>query len=138
MPAKVASLVAQTVKNLPAMQRPRFDPWVGKIPWRREWQPTPVRLPGETHGGSSLVGYNPWGRKESDTTKRLHFTYLVHSKIEQKLHRFLKYPLPTHMYNFPHNHHLTPRGTDTFVTISGPTLTHHHHPKSRAYIRVHF
>ena len=81
------------------------------------------------------MGYNPWGRKESDTTKRLHFTYLVHSKIEQKLHRFLKYPLPTHMYNFPHNHHLTPRGTDTFVTISGPTLTHHH--AESIYIRVH-
>ena len=39
------SLVAQLVKNLP-----RFDPWVGKIPWRRKWQPTPVFLPGESHG----------------------------------------------------------------------------------------
>ena len=37
-----ASLVAQTVKNLPAMQRPEFDPWVRKIPWRREWQPTSI------------------------------------------------------------------------------------------------
>ena len=36
------------VKNLPAMQRPGFDPWVGKIPWRRAWQPTPVFLPGES------------------------------------------------------------------------------------------
>ena len=55
--------------------RPGFDPWVGKIPWRRNWQPTPVLLPGESHGGRSLVNYSPWGRKESDTTERLHFHY---------------------------------------------------------------
>ena len=42
-----ASLVAQMVKNLPQCERPGFDPWVGKIPWRRSWQPTPVFLPGE-------------------------------------------------------------------------------------------
>ena len=54
--------------------RPGFDPWVGKIPWRREWQPTPVFLPAEFHGQRSLAGYSPWGRKESDTTKRLILT----------------------------------------------------------------
>ena len=43
----VASLVAQLVKNLPAVGRPGFHPWVGKIPWRREWLPTPVFCPGE-------------------------------------------------------------------------------------------
>ena len=43
----------QMVKNLPAMQETRFDPWVRKIPWRREWQPTPVFLPGEFHGQRS-------------------------------------------------------------------------------------
>ena len=64
-----ASLVAQTVTNQPAMQETGFDPWVGKIPWRREWQPTPVFLPGEFHGQRSLVGYSPWGRTESDTTE---------------------------------------------------------------------
>ena len=42
--------------------------------WRREWQPTPVFLPRESHGWRSLVGYSPWGCKESDTTERLHFT----------------------------------------------------------------
>ena len=41
---------------------PGFNPWVGKIPWRRKWQPTPVLLPGESHGGRSLIGYSPWGR----------------------------------------------------------------------------
>ena len=48
--------------------------WKGKIPWRRKWQPTPVFLPGESHGWRSLEGYSPRGRKESDTTERLHFT----------------------------------------------------------------
>ena len=52
---------------------PRFDPWVQKIPWRRKWQPTPVFLPGESHGLRSLVGCSPWGRKELDTTEQLHF-----------------------------------------------------------------
>ena len=44
-------------------RRPRFDLWVGKTPWRRKWQPTPVFLPGEFQGQSSLVGYSPWGRR---------------------------------------------------------------------------
>ena len=47
-------------------ERPGFDPWVGKIPWRRAWQATPVFLPGESHGQRSLVGCSPWGFKESD------------------------------------------------------------------------
>ena len=55
-------------KNPPAFRRPGFDPWVGEIPWRRAWQPTPGVLPGESHG-KSLEGYSPWGRKESDTTE---------------------------------------------------------------------
>ena len=44
-------------------RRPGFDPWVRKIPWRRKWQPSPVFLPGESHGQRSLEGYSPWGRK---------------------------------------------------------------------------
>ena len=52
-------------------RRAGLDPWVGKIPWRRKWQPTPVFLPGESHGQRSLEGYNPWGGKESDTTQQL-------------------------------------------------------------------
>ena len=47
-----------------------------KIPWRRQWQPTPVILPGRSHGWRSLVGYSPCGRKESDTAERLHFHFL--------------------------------------------------------------
>jgi len=49
-------------------RRRGFDPWVRKIPWRKKWQHTPIFLPGESHGQRSLVGYGPWGPKESDMT----------------------------------------------------------------------
>ena len=63
------------VKNLLQCRRPQFDPWVGKISWKREWLPTPVFLPGEFHGERSLVGYSPWSHKELDTTERLTHTH---------------------------------------------------------------
>ena len=57
------------VMSLPANAGdPGYDPWVGKIPWRREWQPTLVFLLGEFHGYRSLGGYSPKGCKESNTT----------------------------------------------------------------------
>ena len=59
------------VKNPPANERREFDPWVGKVPWRRKWQPTPLFLPGKSLGQRSLVGDSPWGCKELDTTERL-------------------------------------------------------------------
>ena len=62
--------MAQTVKNLLECGRPGINPWVGKIPWRRKWQPTLVFLPREFHGQRSLVGYSPWGWKESDMTEQ--------------------------------------------------------------------
>ena len=62
-----ASLVAQTIKNRPAMQEETRVQSLGwKIPWRRVWQPAPVFLPGEFHGQRSPRGYSPRGRKESD------------------------------------------------------------------------
>jgi len=64
--------MAQTVKNPAARQETWFYLWVRKIPWRR--QPTPLFWPGESHGQRSLVGYRPWGYRESDTTEQLaHF-----------------------------------------------------------------
>ena len=51
------------VKNHLPSRRCRFHPWVGKIPWRRKWQPTPVFLPGKSHGQTSLAGYSPEGCK---------------------------------------------------------------------------
>ena len=58
-----------------ALKADGFDPWVGKIAWRRKWQPTPVFLPGESHGQGSLVGYSPEGCKESDTIEATQHAY---------------------------------------------------------------
>ena len=58
------------MRNTPAMQvQCRFNPWVRKIPWRRQWQPTPVFLPGKFQGQRSLVGYSPCGHKELAVTE---------------------------------------------------------------------
>ena len=59
------------VKNLPANtgDLAGFNSCVGKLPWRRAWQPTLVLLPGESHGQWSLASYNQWGQKELDTTE---------------------------------------------------------------------
>ena len=70
------SLVAQQQRiclQCRSHRRCKFYPWVGKIPWRREWQPTPVFLPGESYGQRSLVGYSPWGHRELDTTEHACF-----------------------------------------------------------------
>ena len=56
---------------------PDLIPRLGRSTGEGKWQPTPVLLPGESHRGRSLVGYSPWGRKESDMTERLHFTYCI-------------------------------------------------------------
>ena len=61
------SLVAQSVRNLSAMQEAWVDPWVGKIPWRRKWQLAPVFLHGEVHGQRRLVGYIVHGVAKSQT-----------------------------------------------------------------------
>ena len=78
------NLVAQTVKNAVKnlqYRKSSFDPWVRKISWRKEWLPTPVFLPGESHGQRSLVGYSPWGSKESDTAEQLtHFFNPEHQR----------------------------------------------------------
>ena len=67
------------VKNPPAnvgdIRDKGFDPWVRKVPWRRKWLPTPVILPGKSHGQRSLEGYSPWGHRESDTTETTYHTY---------------------------------------------------------------
>ena len=52
-------------------KRHGFSPWIGKIPWRRAWQSTPVFLPGEYQGQRRLVGYSPYHCKQLDTTKQL-------------------------------------------------------------------
>ena len=77
MSEEVTSLVAQMVKRLLTMRETRVQS-LGRedmISWRRKWQPTPVFLPGKSHGRKSLVGYSLWGRKDLDTTERLHFHF---------------------------------------------------------------
>ena len=76
--------------------RPGFNPWIGNISWRRKWQPTPVFLPGKFHGWWNLVGYSPWGCKESDTTEQLSKEALEHQIIDAfelwYWRRFLRVP----------------------------------------------
>ena len=65
-----ASQVVPAVKNMTAGDmRCEFNPWVGKIPWRWAWKPTPVFLPEESYGQGSLACYSPQGGKELDTTE---------------------------------------------------------------------
>ena len=71
LPTQWASLVARWKRICLQCRRPGFDPWVGKIPWRRKWQPTPIFLPGKSHGQRSLAGYSPWGHKELDMSEWL-------------------------------------------------------------------
>ena len=66
--------MAQHVKNPLAMQETQVQFLGWEDPWRREWLPTPVLLPGEFHGQRSLAGYSPFGLKESDTTEQLTFS----------------------------------------------------------------
>ena len=70
-----ASLVAQMVKNPPAMQETQVRSLGWEDPWRRKWQLTPGFLPGESHGQRSLVGYSPWAHKESDMTNTFDLNY---------------------------------------------------------------
>ena len=58
-----------------------FDPWIGKIPGKRVWQPTPVFLPGESHRQRSLVGYSPWGHKESDMTEAIEHAHTRQGEV---------------------------------------------------------
>ena len=69
-------------------RRCRFDPWAGKIPWRRAWWPTPVFLSGESRGQRSLVDYSPWGHKELDTTERLSRSERVRSVMWSVNHAY--------------------------------------------------
>ena len=76
-------------RKLRKRRRHRFNPWVRTIPWRRKWKPTPVFLPGKSHGQRSLVSYNLWGHKELDTTERLssHALPLSDGRRGQELNR---------------------------------------------------
>ena len=74
-------------------RRPRFDPWVWEIPWRRKWQITPVFLPGKSHEHRSLAGYSLWGHKESDTTEWLALSGSFH-RPPHSVSSFASYQCP--------------------------------------------
>ena len=74
-------------KESPVVQETPLDSWVGKIPWRKKWQPTPGFLTGDYHRKRSLVGYSPWGRKRF----RHIWSYLAHT------HTYAKYYPAFHM-----------------------------------------
>ena len=61
-------------------KRHSFDSWIGKIPWRRAWQPTPVFSPGESHGQRNLAGYSPWGHKELEKTEATQHAQWIHQR----------------------------------------------------------
>ena len=66
-------------------KRPSFDPWVGMIPWRREWQSTEVFWSGKSHGQRTPAGYSPWGCKELDTTEQLTLSLSLEYQLFTKL-----------------------------------------------------
>ena len=70
---------------------PGSIPGSGKIPWRKKWQPTPVLLPGKSHGLRSLVGYSPWVHKELDTTEWLSVPSLWSYSLPETLYEFKMY-----------------------------------------------
>ena len=97
-------LDGSVVKNPPAnARRYKFDPWLGKIPWRKEWQPTPVFLLGKSHGQRSLGGYSPWGLKESDMTEHRHTHTHIHTLIHmcQTLCRYQEWNTVSIFVEFP-------------------------------------
>ena len=87
-----------------------FHPWVGKIPWRRKWQLTPVFLPGESHGQRSLVGNSPWGLMESDTA-------------EVTEHTFTWVLIPSHWGWVPKEGNWAPERDNNFVMLELWTLS---------------
>ena len=80
--------------------RPGFNPWIGKIPWRREWLRTPVFWPEEFHRQRSLAGYSPWGHKQSDTTERFSLCATYYSRSYEVHIQFSSVQLLSHVRLF--------------------------------------
>ena len=97
--------------------------------------PTPVFLPGKSHGRRSLVGCSPWGREESNTTERLDFfDFRFLTKLRGRF-RAVPYALPPHVHSLLHNQYYF---SEWYICYQDePRLSHHNHPKPTAYLRVH-
>ena len=105
------------VKNSPAIQETGDMGLIpGKIPWRRAWQPTPVFLPGKSHGQRSLAGCSPWGRKESDTAEATEHARVVHARV--------------HMHTHTHTH-TDPTGSPIYTSNNSQSL--HTIPKAPTF-----
>ena len=113
------------IKNPPAMWE--TPPWVGTIPWRREWLPTPVFLLREVQGQRSLTGYSPQGHKESDTTEQLALSLLpleagvprALSWVTVLLPRSCAGGSPVCPHNLPPFSHSAPSPAPTLLPSSG-------------------
>ena len=80
---------SKLVKKYLQCRRPGYNHQVGKIPWRRKWQPTPVFLPGEFHGQRNRAGYSPWDHRELDTTVWLTFTFFFFFSLSNvRVHQY--------------------------------------------------
>ena len=71
------------------LRRQGFNPWVRKIPWRSKWHPTPVFLPGESHGQRNLVGHSPWDRRELDMAEYVHMRAFFYALVSLCAHLLL-------------------------------------------------
>ena len=114
------------VKNLPAnARRHGFDPWVGEILWSRKWQPTPVFLPGKSHGQRSLEGCTLWSCKESDTTYQLYNNLTAPAPNVEKDH--FSTELPWHHWQRSTAH----KNEDLFLDSQFCSTDGHVHPQAR-------
>ena len=77
IPGPITTWLPWWLSGEESAMRPGLNTRVRKIPWRRKWKPTPVFLPGESHGQKSLVSYSPWGHKEVDMTEQLPHTHIT-------------------------------------------------------------
>ena len=84
------------------LRRHKFNPWVGKICWRKKWQPTAAFLPGKSHGQRSLTGYSPWGCKELDTTESV--CTCAHARTHTHTHTNIHTHTHTHTDTHTHTH----------------------------------
>ena len=95
----------------PQCRSARFIPWARRILWRREWQPTPVFLPGEFHRQRSLVGYSPRGHKEPDTTEQLTQHIQISDPISEHLFERIKIRISDRC---PHGHRRVTHSSQTW------------------------
>ena len=104
-------------------RRCKFSPWIGKIPWSRKWQPTPIFLLWESHGQRNLAVYSPWGRKDSDMTEWLS----AHSHTHTHTHTpVVKSILPLCTHSFPYSWFINVSVSSDFLEWVMTYVQYHH------------